>query len=88
MKINWKVRLKNKNFWVTLIPAVLILVKKVFDVFGMSIEIGDLQGKLIAVVGAVFAVLVILGVIQDPTTEGLEDSTLAMTYDEPKPKGQ
>ena len=87
MKINWKVRIKNKNFWITLIPAVLILVQRIFAVIGVSVEIGDIQGKLIAVVGAVFAVLAILGVIQDPTTEGLEDSNLAMTYDEPKRKG-
>ena len=40
--------------------------------------------KLLAVVNALFAVLALLGVVNDPTTAGMSDSTLAMTYDKPK----
>lgn len=84
--INWKIRIKNKNFWVALIPAVLLLVQVVVAVFGVTIDLGELGNKLLAVVNALFAVLTILGIVTDPTTEGVADSNLAMTYDEPKKK--
>ena len=82
--INWTVRLQNKAFWITLIPAVLLLVQVVADVFGITLELGSLGDKLLSVVNALFAVLVILGVVNDPTTAGIKDSTRAMTYDRPK----
>ena len=85
--INWKVRIKNKNFWIALIPALLLLVQVVAAVFGFTIDLGDLGNKLLAVVNAVFAVLSILGIVTDPTTQGVADSNLAMTYEEPKKKG-
>lgn len=85
--INWKVRIKNKNFWIALIPAVLLLIQVVARVFGFEIDLGDLGNNLLAVVNAVFVVLSILGIVTDPTTEGITDSKLALTYDEPKKKG-
>lgn len=84
--INWKVRIKNKNFWIALIPAILLLVQVVAAVFGVTVDLGELGNKLLAVVNALFAVLAILGIVTDPTTEGVADSTLAMTYDTPKKK--
>lgn len=84
--INWKVRLKNKNFWLSIIPATLLLVQVVASVFGLKFDFGDLGNKLIAVVNAAFAFLSILGIVADPTTEGIGDSTLAMTYEVPKRK--
>ena len=84
MNINWKVRIKNKNFWMSLIPAILLLVQVVAAVFGFTLELGELGDKLLAVVNALFAVLTILGVVTDPTTAGVSDSAQAMTYDEPK----
>lgn len=88
MKINWKVRIKNKNFWLTVIPAALLLIQVVLAVFGVTIDIGDVGNKLIAVVNAAFAVLAILGIVNDPTTKGISDSEQAMTYEEPKKKGE
>lgn len=84
--INWKVRIKNRNFWLALIPAVLLLVQVVAAVFGYTIDMGEMGDKLLAVVNAVFAVLAILGIVTDPTTEGVGDSTQAMTYETPKKK--
>lgn len=84
--INWKVRIRNKAFWIALIPAVLLLVQVVASVFGFSLDFGDLGNKLLAVVNAAFALLSILGIVTDPTTEGLQDSTQALTYDYPKAK--
>lgn len=82
--INWIVRVKNKSFWLAIIPAVLLLVQTVAAVFGYSLDFGELGNRLIAVVNAVFGVLVILGVVNDPTTAGISDSKLARTYSSPK----
>lgn len=86
--INWRVRLANKNFWISIVPAALLLIQVVADVFGFELDFGEMGNKLLAVVNAVFALLAILGIVNDPTTEGLEDSRLAMTYNEPKKKGE
>lgn len=82
--MNWKVRIKNKTFWLTVIPAVLLLVQVVAAVFGYSLDFGDLGNKLLAVVNAVFALLAILGIVNDPTTAGVTDSAQALTYQAPK----
>lgn len=82
--INWTVRIKNKAFWLALIPALLLLIQAVAAVFGYSIDMGDIGNKLIAVVNAVFGVLAILGIVTDPTTAGMGDSSQAMTYTTPK----
>lgn len=84
MNVNWLVRIKNKAFWVTLIPAVLLLVQVIAAVFGFVLDLGELGNKLIDVVNAIFAVLAILGIVTDPTTAGVSDSTQALTYTEPK----
>ena len=84
MMINWKVRLVNKNFWLSLIPAVLLLIQAVAAPLGMTLDFGELGNQLLAIVNAVFAVLTILGIVQDPTTAGVSDSRLAMTYETPK----
>lgn len=82
--INWKVRIKNKNFWIALIPAVLLLVQVIAAVFGYTLDLGELGNKLLAVVNALFAVLTILGIVTDPTTAGIGDSKQALTYKTPK----
>ena len=79
-KINWIVRIKNKAFWVALIPALLLLVQAIAAVFGFVIDLGDLGDKLLTVVNALFAVLAILGVVVDPATPGTGDSERALTY--------
>ena len=84
MNINWKVRIKNKTFWATLIPAVLLLIQVIAAVFGFTLDLGDLGNKLLDVVNALFSVFVILGIVTDPTTDGVGDSTQALTYTEPK----
>lgn len=84
MKVNWRVRIKNKTFWLSLIPAALLLIQLIAGIFGQKIDLGDLGNQLMAVVNAVFAVLAVLGIIIDPTTDGMSDSTQAMTYQEPK----
>lgn len=84
MNINWKVRLKNKNFWITIIPAILLIVQPILVLCGIDIDIGEVGNAILAVVDAVFVVLAILGIVTDPTTKGISDSAQAMTYKKPK----
>lgn len=82
--INWTVRLKNKAFWLAIVPAAILLIQVVAALFGYTLDLGEIGDKLLAVVNAVFSVLTILGVVTDPTTAGLSDSTQAMTYEKPR----
>ena len=84
--INWTVRIKNKNFWLAIIPALVLLAQAVAAVFGITLELGGIGDKLVAVVNAVFGVLGILGVVNGPTTEGLGDSRQDMGDNYPKAK--
>ena len=83
MQINWTVRLKNKQFWLSVIPAIALVAQAVAALFGYTIDLTTIVGKVQAVVNAVFGLLVILGVVVDPTTAGVGDSARAMSYDEP-----
>ena len=84
--INWKVRIRNRNFWLALIPAVLLLAQSVATAMGFQLQLGDLGDKLLAIVNNLFALLTILGIVNDPTTQGLGDSENALTYQVPKAK--
>lgn len=83
MKINIPVRFRNKAFWIALIPAVIVLIQLVASLFGLTLDLGPFANKLIEIVDAVFVILAILGIVNDPTTYGLNDSKRAMTYTEP-----
>lgn len=82
-KINWKVRFNNKDFWIHFLPSVLLLIQLVADLFGLHLDLGDIGNKLLAIVDIVFVILALLGVVNDPTTDGLSDSARAMTYELP-----
>lgn len=81
--INVIVRIKNRTFWLVLIPAVLLLIQVVAAPFGYQWDFVALNRQLADIVNALFAVLAIVGVVVDPTTKGLSDSERAMTYDKP-----
>lgn len=82
--INWTVRIKNKNFWLTAVPAILLLIQAVASVLGFNLDLGEFGDKVVEVINAIFVVLAILGVVSDPTTKGIGDSAQALTYDTPK----
>ena len=82
--INWKVRIRNKAFWMALIPAVVLLVQSVAAAFGVTVELTQVGNRLLAMVNQVFVLLAILGIINDPTTAGFDDSLQAMSYEIPK----
>ena len=81
MKINLLVRIKNKAFWLALIPALLLVVQAVAALFGYRWDFVVLNQQIAAVINAVFA---ILGVVNDPTTAGVTDSDRAMGYSKPE----
>lgn len=84
MKINWTVRIKNKAFWVAIIPAVLLLAQQVCAMFGIELNIAGVSNQLVSIVGTVFGILTLIGIVNDPTVATLSDSKQAMTYTEPK----
>lgn len=86
--MNWTVRLKNKTFWLSIVPAVLLLVQVVAAPFGYEWDFGVLNEQLAAIINAAFAVLAILGIVTDPTTAGIGDSEQALTYKAPRKDGE
>lgn len=81
--INWKVRMKNLNFWLALVPAALLVVQSAAALAGVELEIQALQGRLLDFANAFFGLMAILGIVNDPTTKGLGDSTRALEYQKP-----
>lgn len=82
-KINWSVRIKNKNFWLALVPALALLFQAFANIFGIKLEFGETIDKILVFINVLFAFLVLIGIVNDPTTVGLGDSTRALGYEEP-----
>ena len=82
-KINWSVRLKNKNFWLAVVPALALLFQAFANIFGIKLEFGETIDKILVFINVLFAFLVLIGMVNDPTTVGLGDSTRALEYEEP-----
>lgn len=68
-----KKRMQNKTFWLSLIPAVLLLIQTVAAPFGYQWDFVALNIQLTAIVNALFGVLTILGIFVDPSTPGVTD---------------
>ena len=84
MKINWKVRVKNKTFWLTLLPAIFLVIQSVLSLFGIQYDFSEIQTGIATVITAIFGLLTVLGIVTDHTTDGFSDSDQALTYTEPK----
>nr|UWD76160.1 MAG: holin [Bacteriophage sp.] len=82
-KINWSVRIKNKNFWLALVPALALLFQAFANIFGIKLEFGETIDKILVFINVLFAFLVLIGIVNDPTTVGLGDSERALGYEEP-----
>ena len=81
MKINLLVRFKNKAFWVGFIPALTTFIYTTLGLFGIVPKIS--QEQIINVTGVIVSFLAVLGVLVDPTVEGLSDSDRALGYTNP-----
>ena len=82
MKINWKVRFKNKTWLITFLITVLAFVYQILGMFDIVPPITqDMATQLVTII---INMLVAVGVVIDPTTSGASDSQQALKYDEPK----
>lgn len=80
MKINWKVRFKNKAFLLTFCTSVIAFVYQMLAIFEIVPRVSeDMVTNLVLVV---INILVTLGIVTDPTTAGLSDSDRALNYRE------
>ena len=84
MKINWKVRVKNKMFWLALVPAVLLISQIIAGWFGYNVAADLIGAEAEKIINAVFGLLVLLGIVNDNTVAGLSDSKQALRYDKPR----
>ena len=82
MNINWKLRLQNKATLAALIATIVAFVYQVLGIFGVVPAIS--QDMVITGAGIVLNILVAIGVVVDPTTSGVNDSSQAMTYENPR----
>lgn len=81
MKINWKVRFKNKVWLGSFIALIVSFIYTLMDMLGVIPEMT--QGYVMDIANQVLTLLALFGVIVDPTTSGLSDSDRAMGYEEP-----
>ena len=81
MKINWKVRFKNKVFLTAFISLIVGFVYSMLGLFDIYPAIT--KSTILEIVSQILTFLGLIGVIVDPTTAGLGDSDRAMSYDEP-----
>ena len=91
MKINWKVRFKNKLFLTSLASQTILLVQGILaGLVGLGVmhinlnNVSEDAKTIMGMVDVVLGYLSFLGIIVDPTTNGIKDSEQAMTYEEPK----
>lgn len=78
MKINFKVRLKNKAFVVGVATLLISFLYKLLA--AMDIVPAVSESEILELMGLVVNMLALVGVIVDPTTEGVSDSDRAMLY--------
>ena len=82
MKINWKVRMQHKQFWVSLIALLIVLANQIAGIFNVDITIYSEQ--VTGISETILMILALMGIIVDPTTNGVSDSMRALRYDKPK----
>lgn len=81
MKMNLKVRMKNAYFWLTFIPTLVSFIYSVLACFEIVPAISE--SMIISIVTSVITALSTMGVLIDPTTEGIFDSARALLYRKP-----
>ena len=74
LSLNFNARAKNKVFWLSMLSVILLLIKQVLEVFGISIDFSILEGQLKSIIETIFMLLALLGIVIDPTTDGVKDS--------------
>ncbi|AVK83315.1 phage holin [Lysinibacillus sp. B2A1] len=83
MKINWKIRLQHKPFLLALFSLILLLAQQVAAIFGYDLT-SAMSEQLTSILNTVLSILVLMGVVVDPTTRGTKDSERALMYRRPR----
>lgn len=83
-KINWKVRFRNKHFWMTVIPLILIIGERIAFLFGFEWSVD--HEYIVETARIILILFAGLGIVEDHTTEGIGDSEQALTYEKPRKK--
>ncbi|MDM5232356.1 phage holin [Lysinibacillus pakistanensis] len=83
MKINWKIRLQHKPFLLALFSLILLLAQQVAAIFGYDLT-SAMSEQLTSILNTVLSILVLMGVVIDPTTRGTKDSERALMYRRPR----
>ncbi len=78
MRINIKARLKNKTFLLSFSALIIAFAYQVLSLFGIMPEISE--NEVVNVFSIAINILACVGVVIDPTTDGMNDSDRAMTY--------
>lgn len=84
--INWKARLQSGPFWMGVISAVVAAVFTVIPMCG--VELSVTADQVLNVATLLLMIPASIGIISDPTTKGLSDSQMALTYDKPRADGE
>ena len=81
-QINWKVRIQNKTTLTAIIMVTIALIYQICGLLGIVPPIAE--SDLVTTAGMIINLLVLLGIVTDPTTAGIKDSQQALTYKEPR----
>ena len=81
MKINWKVRLKNKEWLISFTSVLVAFIYQILGLFGIAAPIGE--DAVVQTIAVMINFAALVGIIIDPTTKGVSDSERALGYTEP-----
>lgn len=81
--INWQTRIKSKEFWIGIVGVLVSAITGIAAQFGVEVDLGQYSEGATVIITSVFAILGVIGVVNDPTTKGLSDSQQAMLYTAP-----
>lgn len=84
--INWKARLQSGPFWIGVVGAVVAAVFAIVQLIGVDLPVT--ADQVLNVATLLLMIPASIGIISDPTTKGLSDSQMALTYDKPRADGE
>lgn len=83
--INWKVRFKNPVWLTAFLGFLVSTAYQIMAMFDLAPTVTE--DAIVQVIAAVVQLLTLMGVLVDPTTNGLSDSKRALGYEVPRISG-
>lgn len=80
--MNWKLRFKNKAVLTAIVLQIISIIYTILSACGVTPAVDE--NVVITIAESIIGLLVLVGVVTDPTTSGIGDSTQALEYDEPR----